>query len=332
MQILKASKDQQLVSDVITQAATDNWHDGYLHLHDRDYFLAGNPSGKDYSVAVVDKAGSALGLALANSLEDELSYFGQPIGFLHPHGLSRSLREDVRATMARALIEQFNDQGLSHLHIAGIPGDCDGSLPDWQLVMANAGGQFIPRFYGVIDLTLLAETIWRDVRKSYRPLINKGRRLLCVQIMEKENADPDLFDRFREFHRIVAGRATRPKESWDAMFDQLCADRAILCTGWLEEKLVAASFIAHDDVSAIYGTGVYDRSLFKLPLAHTTLWTAIENMQQRGLKEFLLGEVYLPANADVKEVNIARFKKGFTSRVLTAGYWRLAKPADAAKD
>lgn len=65
----------------------------------------------------------------------------------------------------------------------------------------------------VIDLTLDDTQLWRDVRKSYKPLIHRAERAYQTWAI-REDLEP-----CRLLHARVAGRETRPKASWELMQD-----------------------------------------------------------------------------------------------------------------
>lgn len=168
---------------------------------------------------------------------------------------------------------------------------------------------------------------WRAaLRKSSRSLINWGRRNLTIGYVNGETGDRGLFERYREFHAAIAGRITRPKASWDVMFDWIAAGHGELIAASLDGQLVAGSLFIDGTRTSIYASGVYDRSKFNKPLAHYPVWLGIERTQARGVATLELGEVPPRDAVSEKEYQIGYFKRGFATHIDTSNVWRWSAP------
>lgn len=96
------------------------------------------------------------------------------------------------------------------------------SSPDWQRYEALASvtlsrEQELREAHWstrVIDLTRTEGQRWHDLRKSYRQLIAIATRTLCI-----EPVLPAVVPEFMKMHALVAGRQTRPTETWELMAD-----------------------------------------------------------------------------------------------------------------
>jgi Acetyltransferase (GNAT) domain len=184
-----------------------------------------------------------------------------------------------------------------------------------------------PNFVAQVDLTKDVVAWRKALRKSFRSLVNWGRREYTISLVNKNNPDAELFDRFREFHAVVAGRVTRPQASWDVMYSWVSRGLGELVVGSIDERLVAASLFIDGTSVCIYMTGAYDRTLFDKPIAHYPLWLGIERAQARGMKVLELGDVHLPGTVSDKEYKIGYFKRGFATHLEANLTWRWTSTA-----
>jgi hypothetical protein len=184
-----------------------------------------------------------------------------------------------------------------------------------------------------VDLTLGEEARRAALRRSSRALVNWGRRTIALRYVNRAAPDRSAFSSYREFHRRVAGRVTRPDASWEAMFDWIAAGGGELALGHLEDgTLVSATLVVDGTEAAYYASGVYDRERFDKPMAHWPLWDAIGRARERGMAMVDLGEVPLPGSTTEKEAAIGYFKRGFATALTTAIVWTSsakAAPHDA---
>ncbi len=163
-----------------------------------------------------------------------------------------------------------------------------------------------------VDLDLSMVEIKRNVRKSYKSLINWGLKNIDISIIDQDNQDYNAFHEFMYFHHKVSGKVTRSDESWDIQYQMVCEGEAFVLLGYMQTMLVSASLVVHSKSEAYYGVGVYDRELMSrgVALAHGLLFKAIEIAKNMNLKNFILGDV--STFNTPKDESIAKFKLGFT--------------------
>jgi Acetyltransferase (GNAT) domain len=179
-----------------------------------------------------------------------------------------------------------------------------------------------PHSVACVDLTA-GPAAWRAaLRKSSRSLINWGRRNLSISYVHKETASRALFDRYREFHAEVAGRVTRPVESWNVMYEWIVRGGGELILAFLDGKLIAGSMFIDGTETSIYASAVYDRAQFDKPLAHYPVWLGIERAHERGMKTLELGAVPPQGTVPDKEYQIGYFKRGFATHTEVQLEWR----------
>jgi Acetyltransferase (GNAT) domain len=187
--------------------------------------------------------------------------------------------------------------------------------PDFWHAYVAAGGSHddapSPHPIGYVDLTLDEHARRRHLRKSYRSLINWGKRNLVV--------GTGSIDLIRAFHAKIAGRETRPQSSWNVQEEWIADSGGEALVGFLGPDLVSAAIFIDGDDASIYWTGVYDRERFEHPLAHYLMWLGIERAKERGMTKLILGEIPERGTVPDKEYQIGYFKRGFATNVV--GNW-----------
>ena len=189
--------------------------------------------------------------------------------------------------------------------------------------LLGSGAVPVPVFVSEIELSLSEKAIVDDFRSGHRQQMKWGEKNLALRFADADNPDQDLFNRYRQFHALVAGRQTRGDASWEAMFHFIKAGEGDIVFGFLGEDLVSATMVLDANGRSVYASGVYDRSRFDLPLGHFALTTAILRARRRGAGTFELGQVFVP-HEDAKVAAIGYFKRGFSSRLTVHHVWQLA--------
>ena len=167
-----------------------------------------------------------------------------------------------------------------------------------------------------VDLEAPLEAITSNIRKSYRSLINWGKRSISLTYVNRDNPDFDMFNLYQELHQRIAGRITRPQTSWDIMFETIAGGGGELSLGRdASGGLISATLVIDGGGVSQYSSGVYDRKHFDKPIGHWPLYDAILRARSRGMSLFELGEIPAAGTASDKEVSIGHFKRGFAGRL-----------------
>lgn len=193
----------------------------------------------------------------------------------------------------------------------------------WMVEDRRFGGTVLEREQcdvAVTDLDMPEAEIRRNLRKSYKSLVNWGLRNLDLSLIDRDNPDHAAFCEVRDFHRAVAGRSTRSDRTWELQFEMIREGEGYAVLGRLAGRLVAASMVTHGRRAAYYGVGIYDRELMAegKPIGHASVYRAMLHARALGLREFILGDV--TARGEHKADNIALFKKGFSTRLLSESH------------
>ena len=131
--------------------------------------------------------------------------------------------------------------------------------------------------------------------------------------------DDNLLDQFREFHIKISGRETRPLTTWKIQ-QKMVNDREAFCITLHgnNKELVGTALFAISPLQVSYSVGVYDRSLFDLPVGHVIQLKAIEYMKELGVKRYFLGNrhhLFEKIQPTKKENSIGFFKEGFSNEI-----------------
>ena len=170
----------------------------------------------------------------------------------------------------------------------------------------------------VIDLSKTAAELRKNLRKSFKSLINKGLKNYNYYIMTKDNADYDIHEQYRIIHIKAAGRETRPKETFDQQFDQLLAKQATLIGVLWNNNFVQFNYFNHFNGYVYYASAADDPDFsegYEVPIGHAIIQYAINYFKEYNYNYFELGWQYygnqLFDYPSEKEKMISYFKRGF---------------------
>jgi hypothetical protein len=80
----------------------------------------------------------------------------------------------------------------------------------------------------IVNLQLDIPILWKNLRKSYQSIINKGKRTYKVVIVDYKDPKYDLHEKYRILHHKCAGRVTRPISTFDLQYEMIQDDNAVL--------------------------------------------------------------------------------------------------------
>jgi hypothetical protein len=305
------------ILDAFPYAAFDGGAWGY-------YAAATATDPADLSVIERDsRTGAPVAALIATEGQQGVDFFGRAATFELPRDLPLRSIPKVGREVAEKLRDRVLTAGHS-LEVRVITGSA--VLSGFEKVLLASGASVSLDFTAEVDLTLAEEGLWSSLRKSYRSLINAGRRDLSIECVDSKSADRLRFQIYRDLHREVAGRVTRPAESWEVMFEMVTQGRAQLVLAHLEGRPVAATFFMRFGKLALYASGAYARDLGKFPVSHWPLYASMLEAKRSGVERLVLGSVFLEADLESsrKERTIGAFKRGFATEVLVRRVYRFS--------
>ena len=277
----------------------------------------------DMSFAVFrNGAPAAVAVCGSEGAGGPICYFGLPMRIW----IKETLGIRAFRTVVAQVITHLSSLGGFNCGTACIIEDglLDNGVSPLGRLLHAAGGVPQLKVHARIDLNAPQESIAAGLRKSYRSLVNWGRRNITLTYVNAGNPDLSLFRTFQEFHRCVAGRVTRPQESWDIMFETVASGSGELSLGHdADGNLISATLVIDGESVSQYSSAVYDRERFDKPIGHWPVFNAVLRAKARGRSSFLLGEIPTMGTASDKEVSIGKFKRGFTGRLDYRLVWDL---------
>ena len=252
---------------------------------------------------------------------ETLSSFGLPLNLAPRPDMGKKREKKVFAEAFKYLAQLGHDTGASTAQILG--GTNEGPLGAIDLACLNHAGSLTSQVNAIVDVTLGEVEIRKNLRDSYRSLINWGSRQLQMRYVNGTNTDRSLFDLYPEFHAKTAGGSVRGENYWNVFWEEIKNGKAELSLGFLEDgSLVSGTIITDAGKTSYYTSGVYDRTKFEKPLGHYPVFDAMIRSGERGMKLFDLGQIFSnDSDVSEKEQQIGFFKKGFTSHFQIRFVW-----------
>jgi FemAB family protein len=189
------------------------------------------------------------------------------------------------------------------------------NLSNWYSNLLECASSVYTTHHYFVNLSLDIGEIKSRIRKRYRTYINKGNQEWQIKV--HENISNNLFKDLILLHKQVAGRTTRPIESWELQKQSINEKEAFLITiSDKHNKLIGFGLFNNSQYSGKYSVGVYKRELFDKPLGHVVQMKAIEFLKNKGLKWYEIGQKHIRCDKkkpSKKEIDISFFKKGFAT-------------------
>jgi hypothetical protein len=311
------------IVDALPELAHSRFALPFTQRGQRYYADAYDNAAQDHSFGFADEAGWCALVPCNTARAGMLTWYEFPIEIWVRAGLPtaqmRKLARDVLGTLrqrahaagvAEVLLREASDPAFNGILSA---------------LLLEKGVMAAPSFGVMIDLSLPDDQLFAAMRSGHRQQVRAGERILALTHVDAANPDPVLFDQYRQLHAEVAGRVTRPRASWDRMFDLVAAGEGHLILSHFEGQLLGGTLMLDADRTSYYSSGAYVRSQTDKPLAHYPLFTAFQRARQRGCTHVHVGEVIPPRLTETaKELTINSFKLGFSATVWPSRIWTIA--------
>lgn len=180
----------------------------------------------------------------------------------------------------------------------------------------------------IVDLSADTDTILRRMRKGHKAAIKQvmkesGYR---IDIFDSTNVTKDKVWRFKEIHRIDAGRVTRTDASWECMYEWILSGNGTLVMLWLDslQDYGAAALIMHYKDAAYYASfATLDAAILNGHGGYAIQWEAIKHLKALGITRYETGDNHFTPGASDKLSEISKYKKGFRSLEIPKLTYRL---------
>lgn len=179
----------------------------------------------------------------------------------------------------------------------------------------------------ILDLKQDTSILWKNLRKSYKSLINgilKNSQYEIV-IISKKNKDHSIHEEYRKLHKKAAGKETRSKETFDKQYELLENDKATIIGLRFNNKFIGLNYFLHHQKTVVYYSGADDPEYTNknIPIYHSILWEATKYFKNLNF-DFI--EYSQPSSynivdgfanySDKKQINIAHFKRGMGTKMV----------------
>jgi hypothetical protein len=241
-----------------------------------------------------------------------LTYFGMPIMYVENHNIPPNQIRGAQKALKVEWESIFRAYQIDLVHYQDFAEG--GQLSFLGRYLLNKGGLAVPHLTQIIDLSGTEAELYSGIRKSYKSLVNWGKKNLFLRVLDDESITPEDIESFRHLHFEASGRATRSRESWRVQYEMISNKEAFAVLGDLDDELVTAALFPYSSKYCYYGVSASKRDLFSKPLSHVVMWKAIKNAKDLGCRFFELGPQYYPKQhpgATKKDFSISTFKHGF---------------------
>jgi len=181
----------------------------------------------------------------------------------------------------------------------------------------------------VLTLSNSKETLWTNLRKRYKSLINSLIKNddFSIEVSDDKNS-LNLHQQYVTFHKqhmINAKKTPKNDLVYQTQFNLLTNNKATIIAVKNNNIIILVNYFFHDTLNVAYASSAYDTNPIyqKLPLNHYLLWNAILYFKSKKLNTMMFGQ---PCNfnaidgfnnyASDKEQSISHFKKGMGVSVI----------------
>jgi hypothetical protein len=281
-----------------------------------EYYRAYYSDFKDLSFCVYSSDFSSLVLFLVYKINGKLTFdeSGAKI-FIRDHSQKQCIK-----TALNHIESYFNETATSYIHISSYLREGSLSVLDTMLLAQGYSSKII---FGmsVSSKEYNLKLYHSSIRKSYKSLINWGKKNMSLNYVNKNNPDKKSFDSFRHFHAKISKNVTRSLESWNIQYDMICDGYGELSLGYKDDNLVTGILALRQLDKVCYAVGVHERELFNYGISHYILYDSISrNLSEKNNLLFSLG-YYDTELKDDKISNINFFKKGFCPKLKPIIVW-----------
>jgi hypothetical protein len=287
----------------------------------RDYTLAYRPQLASQSRAFFVVAGDEVVAAVPLMLEQdgtipELSFGG---GDCWAPALAAELPSRRRLEALRRALTHADDVARAERAVRASFrwSPLVGGLEDFVAFLAEttrSGYADASTTATVVDLSQPRDALLHRMTKGHRSDITRAARSMTVEVTDKASVTPARFDEYRVLHEKAAGRVTRPARTFELMEEWISQGTGLLVTARKDGQPVSCAYLNLYRDGAYYSSAATDPLVLE-PAGHLVQWSAMEWLQAHGFLRYELGrQQFGPLPHDVpstKELNIARFKRGF---------------------
>lgn len=172
----------------------------------------------------------------------------------------------------------------------------------------------------IVDLNAGYEQVFKNFTKGHKSAIKKGRNNLTLEIVNSENVTKELIYNFMNYYFEVAGKVTRPINTFDNIYEWIKNDFGVLFKAIYNNVSCGYSFFSVYKDTANYAMACKDKMYEQFNISHFLQEEAIKYLQNDGIKYLEIG---IQDFGDTlfnfpteKDINISTFKRGFGGFII----------------
>ena len=185
-------------------------------------------------------------IALCSVGADTVDYYGQPIAFFGDATTGVGLNPLIDKALDHLALLAGSHRSLSISDGAGEYASSVGAA------CCERGFVAAQCFKGLCNFSVGEAGLRAVLRRRYTTNGQLGSKNLRMVFVNASNPDGSAFAQYQAFHGRIAGRSTRPQDTWDAMFNWIVGGNGELVLGYLGGDLVAGTMVVDGFTTAYY--------------------------------------------------------------------------------
>lgn len=190
----------------------------------------------------------------------------------------------------------------------------------WHRCLMEIGAKIERTTHLVMYNLLLSEdNALKRMHRTTKQTVEKGRCYYDYRIITGEDDDVELMmEKFRLFHIAVSGRETRSRDTWKRQIEGIRRNRdfAVFLFDKQTGAMDGAALFTVTKSCCYYSVAVYNRDKFDRPIGHVIQDVAIKKLRELGVRWYIVGDRFYPADLDDKKMlSISEYKEAFSTDI-----------------
>jgi len=171
----------------------------------------------------------------------------------------------------------------------------------------------------IISLNPDETVLLSEMRKGHKAAVKKSMKQLTAVCYDSDTMSFDKSKQFRDTYCSVAGKLTRPSETFDMLYEFIKSGHALLLEAVFDHHIAGYSLIILYKQYAYYAMACVVQEYIDCDVSHFLEWQALCRLKQKGILYYELGEQYFRTSLSCivtdKMKSISAFKRGFGGRL-----------------
>jgi hypothetical protein len=167
----------------------------------------------------------------------------------------------------------------------------------------------------IVSLNREEKVLLSEMRKGHKAAVKKSMKQITTVCYDSDNVTIDKLNKFRDFYFSVAGKVTRPPETFDMLFEFIKNGRGLLFEAILDHTIVGYTLVILYKQYAYYAMACVVQEFKDYDVSHFLEWQAFCRLKQENIIYYELGEQHFGSSLSCivtdKMKSISAFKRGF---------------------